>query len=80
MYAARDALPGRRHGDWRTWRDRRADDRLPEDRLREALNVPGWNCHYVQSTDMSGVASSPLLKESMQNNVTRGRFLYLGGH
>ena len=45
-----------------------------------AINVAGWNCDYVQSTDMTGVASSPLLRELAQNNVTHGRFLNVEGH
>jgi hypothetical protein len=45
-----------------------------------AVNVPGWNCDYTQSIDMSGIAQSPLLKSLMQDNVTHGRFLKTNGH
>jgi hypothetical protein len=45
----------------------------------KATNVPGWNCDYVVNTDVSGVASSPFMRQLMQDNVTHGRFLYTGG-
>jgi hypothetical protein len=44
-----------------------------------ATNQPGWNCDYVQSTDMTGVVSSPVMKDLMSNNVMHGRFVYTDG-
>jgi len=46
----------------------------------KALSVPGWNCDYTQSMDMSGIVQSPLLKGLMQDNVIHGRFLRTNGH
>jgi hypothetical protein len=45
----------------------------------KATSQPGWNCDYVQSTDVSGLVSSPVMKELMSNNVMHGRFVYTDG-
>jgi hypothetical protein len=44
-----------------------------------ALNVPGWNCDYTQSVNVSGIAQSPFLQGLMQDNVVHGRFLKTNG-